>query len=653
MKKYFFILLFVAAVGYQSRAFTHLPTLALSISRDSQTLPLRWTDWLLEHAEVFVDSTGERTFEAIQQQSFVPLPQQYITRLLGLGNARNRYWIRFKIQNTHAVDTLKLVFVTYHPYVHIFEIKTNRVVETAMDFYAPSKYQAEGAMYHCTYSLAVAPQQTTELYAKIGERGTPKFAWHFKLYTTTAAHQDFLEASKKAAPNLLFNSFFLGTMALMAATALMFFYFTRQRAYLYYGCYLLGLFFTFLRSFEELGDCALFYTYSPIVFKWSEGLWAAVTQLSYSAFLINILDLKTTNRRAYRVLKFIFDSSFFYIALDGFLEICFFKENFAQEPYILYRIAGAILAIIAIWHLRHNQTPVTRLIIYGSLIFVLSILATIPFSLLQGQLKMLDHLIILKTGIFIEMLFFMAALAFRTQAIERERRLHVEANNQLLQQLAAQADLKRRAAEAELRHTRSQMRAHLLFNVLNSAKNQVLQQHPAEASAQLADLATFIRQSLAHSRHAAVSLQDELMLLKKYIDLERRRLSDAFEVVWQVETDFTVDNPSVPALLLQPFVENAILHGLLPKNSVEAKILTVQVQQTATDFICHITDNGVGRPRGEVVESSFGLALTQERVELFNELYRTHIQYAISDVRQGSNVVAGTLVQVAIPLVAA
>ena len=118
----------------------------------------------------------------------------------------------------------------------------------------------------------------------------------------------------------------------------------------------------------------------------------------------------------------------------------------------------------------------------------------------------------MKIGIFIEMLFFTSALAFKNQEAEDDRRQKLEENNALLTQLAQQADYKRQAAEAELKLTRAQTRSHLLFNVINSAKNQVLKQKPAEAAAQLADLAAFLRRSLQYSRHPSVSLTEELVI---------------------------------------------------------------------------------------------------------------------------------------------
>jgi LytS/YehU family sensor histidine kinase len=159
-----------------------------------------------------------------------------------------------------------------------------------------------------------------------------------------------------------------------------------------------------------------------------------------------------------------------------------------------------------------------------------------------------------------------------------------------------------------------------------------------------------MRLSLNHSRTPSVSLDDELKLLKKYIDLEKRRLSDAFNLDWQSLDDPSVLTVQVPTLLLQPFVENAILHGLLPQNKEKERILSVFVKKEDIAICCIISDNGVGRPKELQTSQSMGLVLTQERITLFNEIHKTNITWMIKDLVNTEGVACGTSVVIWIPI---
>jgi sensor histidine kinase YesM len=626
-----------------------LPTLTLNISRDSQDLALTWKAWLLQNAEVFVDSTGLKTFDVMPQQRFVPLPQQHITRFLSLGHTRNRYWVRFNVHNTHSQDTLWLSFWTKHPYIRIFDLKKIGRIETNFDFFLPINAAHEGEKMSKTYPFFTLPLDTTCLYVCFGERATESFDWFINVQTKHATHIDFLEYTLATEPKFLFNAFFFGTLVLMSLIALLFFQFTRQWAYFFYAMYLFALFLTFLRSFEDHSFYTFLYSYFPISFKWSEGIWAVAAQISYNYFLIHVMDLKEKKHRAYNVIRGVIVFTWVYLVLDFGLEFFFFKEDRATELYVLFRISSAFLGLYILWCLRDIKTRVSRLVIYGTLSLLFGVLLAMPFSVYQTKYIYLDHLWLMKTGVFLEMLFFTAALAYRNQEIERERLEKLKENNALLIQLTNQAELKRQAAEAELKHTRAQMRSHLLFNVINNAKNQVLLGKPNEAAAQLSDLAGFMRLGLNHSRTPTVSLEDELKILKKYIDLEKKRLSDAFTLVWQCEEGPSVFSTQVPSFLLQPFVENAILHGLLLKSNENERILSVSVKKEIDTIICKIEDNGVGRPKENVETSSMGLSLTKERVALFNQIHQTKITWAIHDLADTDGVILGTKVVVEIP----
>jgi 7TM diverse intracellular signalling/7TMR-DISM extracellular 2 len=454
MKKTAFVCFLICLFFSKSHA-KDLPTLALYVSRDSQQISLNWKDWLYQNAEIFVDSTGKLDFKTIQTQPFIALPKQYVTRFLYMDNPHNRYWIRFKIKNIHPSDTLNLDFVAIHPYVTVYDVKHNNVSETNINTFFPTKSLKERLPYRFNYPFYTAPSDSTTLYVRFGERATESFAWNINLSTASEVQKGHLEKSYNLMPKLIFNFFFLGTLLMMLSVALFFFMFTRQSAYFFYIIYLLSLLLTFLRGFENALSFPIFYSYFPISYGLSEGVWAVAVQVSYSYFLIKILELKTSHPHTYRILRGTIFFSWGYLVVDILCEIFFFNEDFALGPYIAYRLICALLGIYTLWSLRKDKRRVTRLIVYGSLCLLIGVLLSMPFSTYQANKILVDHLMLMKIGIFFEMIFFTMALAYRNQEIERERRQKLEENNALLLQLSDQAELKRQAAEAELKHTRA------------------------------------------------------------------------------------------------------------------------------------------------------------------------------------------------------
>lgn len=504
------------------------------------------------------------------------------------------------------------------------------------------------------YPLSIAPHgDSIVVYVRFGNRSEAGFEWSLAVATKARILEDNQFFFAYFMPKISFNSVLHGALFLMLCIGFLFFWFNQQAVFAYYAAYITGLLLTFVRAFEnDFGyEFPLLFSYFPISLIWSEGIFVGLLQIFYAQFLIHLLNLQTSHLHSYRILRATILVSWVYIGVDLLLEILFFKQHLSINPYVVYRLVMAVVSLYIVWLLGRMKGRVAQFVFWGTLSLLLGILLSIPFMLQMSLVPRFDHLFLMKIGIFVEMLFFSAALAFKNQQMEAEHRQKLEENNVLLIQLSEQSELKRKTAEAELKHTRAQMRTHLLFNVVNSAKNAVLTKKPMEAAEQLADLAAFMRLSLAHSRQSSVLLGEELVLLKNYIDLEKRRLSDAFQLDWQVENTPSVFSPKIPTLLLQPFVENAILHGLLPKEEEQDRLLTIKVQKEDNNVICSIEDNGVGRPKTILQNDSLGLALTKERILLFNELTTTNITWTIEDVVNTEGGVCGTLVVVHIPLI--
>ena len=201
----------------------------------------------------------------------------------------------------------------------------------------------------------------------------------------------------------------------------------------------------------------------------------------------------------------------------------------------------------------------------------------------------------------------------------------------------------RRLRELELTAIRSQMNPHFLFNSLNSVQNLVQQNKGREAHLYLSDFAGLIRKVLNNSEKEEVSLAEELEMIQQYLSLEELR----FEFDYSLLIDEQVDlyNTMVPSMILQPFVENAIIHGL--QNKANNRKLKIEVKQEGTELKILIEDNGIGREATQEISKSKngkGSKLVQERLKILQEKTREKYEFKIIDLKDHS----GTRVEILI-----
>jgi len=207
------------------------------------------------------------------------------------------------------------------------------------------------------------------------------------------------------------------------------------------------------------------------------------------------------------------------------------------------------------------------------------------------------------------------------------------------------AEINRRMRELELTVIRTQMNPHFMYNCLNSIQNLVLKNRNDEAHLYLSRFASLVRQVLNNSKKEEIALSKELDSVKDYIELEQLRFG--FEYTIELQNGIDPNDIFIPPMLLQPFVENAILHGLLLKK--DNRILKIFVQTEQDKIILVIEDNGVGREAAGKMElkgNGQGIRLCQDRLLLLS--VKTGIQYElkIEDLTDGNNQPSGTRVSI-------
>ena len=209
--------------------------------------------------------------------------------------------------------------------------------------------------------------------------------------------------------------------------------------------------------------------------------------------------------------------------------------------------------------------------------------------------------------------------------------------------------------QLELKALRSQMNPHFIFNTLNAVQKYILENDVDSSYRYLTRFSKLIRSFLENSRHTSITLQQELDLLQTYMEMEALRFRNKF--AYQLEVDPLL-NPSsilIPSMLIQPYVENAIWHGILHKES-NGKV-KVSVQHISDNLLkCLIEDNGIGRRKAKEIQmqrksqhQSVGMTITQQRLELINQRLKDGVHVNFIDITdQFSNEECGTIVELMI-----
>ena len=215
-------------------------------------------------------------------------------------------------------------------------------------------------------------------------------------------------------------------------------------------------------------------------------------------------------------------------------------------------------------------------------------------------------------------------------------------------------ELKQKASELETKILRAQMNPHFIFNSLNSINNFILKNDKNHASEYLIIFSKLIRLILENSDKQWITLANELSTLRLYVEIEKMRFE--YDINFQINCgkELDIDSIKVPPLILQPFVENALTHGL--KSKVGKRELIISIWEDSNSLKIKISDNGIGRLKsrrtGEMgIEStSLGIQLTSERIRLIKKYDETG-EISILDPKDESGNSLGTIVNILIPII--
>ena len=236
------------------------------------------------------------------------------------------------------------------------------------------------------------------------------------------------------------------------------------------------------------------------------------------------------------------------------------------------------------------------------------------------------------------------------------RNIILKRKNEKLQSERKLVELKHQAAELEMQALRAQMNPHFIFNSLNSINRFILQNNKTQAAEYLTKFSKLVRLILQNSQATLISLESELEALNLYLELEALRFDQHFKFKIKIQDNLDPSMLKVPPLIIQPYAENAIWHGLMHKE--EKGQLDIKVSGENDHLYFKITDNGIGRKQAAELASksatrhkSMGSKITANRIAILNRLNGKESPVTINDLVNPDGSAAGTEVIIKIPVI--
>jgi len=367
-----------------------------------------------------------------------------------------------------------------------------------------------------------------------------------------------------------------------------------------------------------------------------------------------------------------------------------YKTSLVRNGFLIVQVPMLILLSIYIYvYLFRMKSIVKYYLIPGSMAFsIFSILALLA-SLSKNNVAWAWQFFYI--GVFLENIFFSMGLAVKQKVVINERNtsqlelikqkkkneelrnsitkklkdevsrktieivsLNKKAEEEKIKQLEIEFD--KQMVEMKVSSLQSQMNPHFIFNSLNSIKLYIIKNDKENAVYYLNKFSKLIRKILTASREKEVSLQEELETLELYANIENIRFKNEIQISLVIDEKLNLSTIKIPPLILQPFIENAIWHGL--SNKKDNKKLSIEVLKKEEGFVqIKIKDNGIGRKKSAEIKSrrfhkkeSIGLKLTQERLISFSKKFNNDFTLVFYDLEE-NNQASGTEVIINLPTI--
>ena len=198
-----------------------------------------------------------------------------------------------------------------------------------------------------------------------------------------------------------------------------------------------------------------------------------------------------------------------------------------------------------------------------------------------------------------------------------------------------------KVADTELKALRAQMNPHFIFNSLNSINAYIAKNDIENATNYLTKFSKLMRETLESSTKKEITLEEDIQILKTYMDIENKRSNDSFKYTINIDKAIDPENTLTPPMILQPFVENSIIHGL--RGIKKDGHIIISYKKEGHMIVCSVEDNGIGREKSSESKtpsnkSSLGMSITKSRIEILNKMKNTNGNIKIIDQPNGTKI---------------
>ncbi len=490
-------------------------------------------------------------------------------------------------------------------------------------------------------------------------------------------------------PGFLWSHFFTGIFFMFFVFGFIkYLVLEKDKAYLYYA--LLGLFnllMTIAQAEYPALELSLFENVRGVeIFN----LWNGAAILMQGLFILEILQIRNKFPRINVGIKWFLFLQFLLAVLytvDWITGMHYHPQfwsinTFVQFLLVLFMFGWVCyLATIRKQFYRFIFLGAFTIFIASALLFLVrffNVYYLLPAWFGADQRGNVNHF--MQIALVIDMIFYFTGLAHRDRQVQKDKAIfqeqlikQLEANKALQEKFTAElqqqvkekatelieqsqvlenereakllADFNRRFSESELKALRSQMNPHFVFNILNTIESYALDNNKEAASGMIQKFSRLTRLVLENSIHQFVPFENDLRSLKLYIELEQMRYADKFLVCYHIQDRVLEQDYFIPPMIIQPFVENAIVHGLRNKSD-DSGVLNVSAYLQIGYLIVVIEDNGIGRfnaaalkMNSPIHKNSLGIKVTQDRIAIFNNLLQDRkAKVEIQDLPVGTKV---------------
>ncbi|WP_405564053.1 sensor histidine kinase [Polaribacter sp. Asnod6-C07] len=475
-----------------------------------------------------------------------------------------------------------------------------------------------------------------------------------------------------------FSSWLQGMLFILIAYHTTSYFFTRDKSFAIYAAFLLLVTIYLIPKTNNATSYYLAEKFSCFfnAFNWIIQIWY---WMLYSWFCIHFLNLKEKDiRLAVQIMLYILVTTVFctlFFIVDYYL---FHQQYMTRFFLFVYTPVTLLIISFFIKAIYQFKDKVNNFFVVGLIFFVgFSVLALCLSFVKNYPFKNIDPIDFFMIGVLLEAIILSIGLAYKYHNYRKERDNYnalliaeLQKNDTLKDQLneklsekveshklaEVEALYEKQINELKLTSLLSQMNPHFIFNALNSIKLYIINHEPKIAAYYLNKFSKLIRKILEASTNKEVTLQEELETMDLYMTIENIRFSNEINFNINVNENINLKGISVPPLVLQPFLENAIWHGLSSKKE-DKKINLSIIKSSKKHILIIIEDNGIGRKASAKIKAdksinrkSIGISITKDRLSNFVKNLNNDYTIIYDDLFDENKKPIGTKVVLSIPL---